>query len=91
MAGHRGGRGQPMWYSEEAPPITRPSHDAAACRAKQLVGKQASPHAHNCFASPLLLCLTVFARHLSQGDNGGTCLQCVASIAFFAFDPGVSP
>ena len=28
-----------------------------------------TPFAHNCFASPVLLSMNVFARHLSQGDN----------------------
>ena len=73
------------------PPTTRPSHHAAACRAQQLLAKQAVPNAHHCFASPLLLSMKVFARQMSQGDNGGTCFRFVTSITFFAFIPGVSP
>ena len=80
-----------MWQLQEAPQTTRPCHHAAACRAQQLVGKQAIPHAHNYFASPVLLSLNSSARHVSQGDNGCIGLQYIGSIAFFAFVPGGSP
>ena len=87
VAGHRGGCVWLIWQSEEAPPTTRPSHHAASCTTQQLVGKQSIPHTHHCFASPLLLSMNVFARHLSQGDNDGTCFQSVTSIAFFCPHP----